>query len=177
MKPLPELSSTPAQYSDCCCSLSLCLVSTIADVIQSAGLSIVSIGSGTGLLEAYLLREKPDLSLKAIEVSHAINIYLPCELVETVLGTWDVSTAAAGAQCWLFVYPRNQELFRTYVYSPMSKSLNTILWIGPRLDAEEYLEVPEDQDWTRKIHDNCGLGPYELLISWTRNIHCPKIAT
>ena len=136
--------------------------------MPDAPASVVSIGSGTGLLEALILREKPYLSLKAVEVSQSINLYLPSAIVDVVLGTWDISSTVAEAHCWIFVYPRDPRLFKTYVEASVDLYLAMIIWIGPRADAEAYVGLLDGAVWTRKSCDDCGLGSYEVLMSWTR---------
>ena len=168
MKPLPQLTKTPTQHPDCCCSLSTPLIATIAASLPSLKASVVSIGSGTGLLEALVLREVPNISLTAIEVSKAVNLYLPDGLVDVVTGTWDVSAKAIDAQCWLLVYPRSPKLLKDYFDLSGDAVVETIIWIGPRADAEDFDIVVDETAWSKEVHEDSGVGAYELLVKWVR---------
>ena len=57
----------------------------------------LSIGSGTGLLEALLLHQCPTLDLRAVEVSSANNENMPVDMMEIVNGYRDLYGLAAGA--------------------------------------------------------------------------------
>lgn len=58
---------------------------------------MVSIGSGTGLLEALLLKECSHITLKVIEASKTANQYMREEDLHVVRGTWDACSLVADA--------------------------------------------------------------------------------
>jgi len=114
---------------------------------------LLSIGSGTGLLEELLhtyLQSSSSSSagkssrsrwrVEGVEItSHSsvsnnhktgngngdmgINIYLPEDRVNHVLGTWAVSRVASEASALMFVYPRDGALVRRYVEGFMRKGM------------------------------------------------------
>ena len=123
---LPELTSQPKHHPDCCLSLSTRLLDVLTAIFapeteQGAGARLVlSVGSGTGLLEALLLARwsNPDpehpsgagmhdgeplvpvvtttaMTIKGIEVRPSINKYLPEANLGIVRGTWDVVSVSA----------------------------------------------------------------------------------
>ena len=171
MNTLPELTSAPNHHPDCCCSLSIRLVNTLVNQIPMTPTfcSIISIGSGTGLLEAILLHKRPTLSIKAIEVSHTINKYMLENDLCTLLGTWSVCPLAADAQVWLFVYPREVNLLRRYTQSYGSQTVELIIWIGPRADFADYAKAMCLSGWILTVFKDCGLSKYELMATWEKS--------
>ncbi|KAI0467320.1 hypothetical protein F4859DRAFT_274989 [Xylaria cf. heliscus] len=97
---------------------------------------VLSIGSGTGLLEQLLddyLNHDHRASLSSnsarnwrvegVEVNPAVNIYLPEDRINHVLGTWAVlETRAREAAALMFVYPRDGALVRRYIDAFMTFS-------------------------------------------------------
>ena len=134
---LPRLTDEPKHHPDCCISLSTRLLDVLtAAFVYGAPLSgesaaktvpgpakkaenarglVLSIGSGTGLLEALLLARWSNPSLhqgssgvdndayravttvKGIEVRSSINKYLPAANFGVVRGTWDVVDVSRSA--------------------------------------------------------------------------------
>ena len=142
---LPELSLEPGFHRHCCTSLSIVKMQSILKVLPNGHCSILSIGSGSGLLEVLLTQENPRLHIEGVEVSDSINKYLPVDRMNIVRGTWDVCGRAAHVSSWLFVYPRSPDLVRKYLERfGQSPDLEVILWIGPRDDWLEYELVLKD---------------------------------
>ena len=115
-----------------------------------------------------MLREVPNISLTAIEVPKAINLYLPEGLVDVVAGTWDLSAKAFGAQCWLLVYPRSPKLLKKYFDLSGDAGVHRIIWIGPRADAEDFDIVVDKTSWSKEVYEDSGVGAYELLVTWVK---------
>ncbi|KAI1347879.1 hypothetical protein F5Y01DRAFT_318287 [Xylaria sp. FL0043] len=151
MTALPSLTDRPTRHPGCCLSLSQPLLATIrallqsipddkksSDELESASQSapalILSIGSGTGLLEELLhiylndssdrgrdsLSPAPvptrDWRVEGVEVNHAVNIHLPEDRINQVAGTWAVHEPRAhDATALMFVYPRDGALIRRYI--------------------------------------------------------------
>jgi hypothetical protein len=168
--PLPKISSVASQLPDCCLSISTKLLDIlIQEVLSSSGHklrtgTILSIGSGSGLLEALLLDRlqaeniatndivnagtlgKRDLSVIGVEVYQAegdpINKYLPEQAVATVRGTYSLSplVSEGGVCALLFVYPRQKRLVAEYVEQVVKgkTSCDVILWLGPLADWTEF---------------------------------------
>ena len=124
----------------------------------------ISIGRGTGLLEAILLRECPDLCLQAIEVRSEIIEYLPKAIYEIVKGTWDLSSRALSATSWMFVYPREISLVMHYLEALSSEAVSLVIWIGRRSDVPE-CENMFGYPWIQRVYEDCGLNPSEAMIS------------
>ncbi|KAJ8128977.1 hypothetical protein O1611_g4655 [Lasiodiplodia mahajangana] len=150
MPTLPPLRDEPTRYPGCCLSLSNRLLATIGsllnsshDLVHPTSLThnepalVLSIGSGTGLLEellhAYLNNlnthtHVPEERIKSwrvegVEVNPAVNTHLPEDRINYVAGTWAVlSTRAREATALMFVYPRDGALVRRYVEAFMGES-------------------------------------------------------
>ena len=166
---LPQLSDVAAHHPDCCCSLSETLIAKIASLLPTKLGLALSIGSGTGLLEALLLAYRPTMNLRAVEVSNAVNKYLPEDLMETVNGTWDLCNSAHDAGSWIFVYPRESDLIKRYAQVFGHGNTKQVIWIGPLAD------LPEIQDtycpsaiWKQEFIKDSGLSEYEIMVLWSR---------
>lgn len=128
----------------------------------------LSIGSGTGLLEALLLHQRPTLDLKAVEVPRNNNKYMPIDRIEIVNGYRDLCTLAVDASAWMFIYPRDAWLLRKYVQAFGDQKCELIIWIGPTVDL---LELEDDffgKKWIREDLEGCGLSNYEIMALWRR---------
>ena len=167
MRVLPVLLQKPTQYSDCCCTLSKPLVTNLATMLPSKPSMTISIGCGTGLLEAFLLQHCPELCLQAIEVRSEIIEYLPKENYELVRGTWDLSSTAVSATSWIFVYPREASLIKHYQEAFSGGAVSLVIWIGPRSDLPQ-CENMFGYPWIQRVHEDCGLSPYEAMVTWKR---------
>ena len=167
---LPQLSDIPTQHPDCCCSLSKKLIAKIAFLLPTELGLALSIGSGTGLLEALLLDYKSTIDLRAVEVSKAVNKYLSGDLMETVNGTWDLCKSAHVAGSWIFVYPREPSLIKRYAQVYGEGSTKQVMWIGPLADLKEIQDsyLPPTI-WKEEIVRDCGLSDYESMVLWTKN--------
>jgi hypothetical protein len=156
---LPPISKETNHHADCCLSLSTTLVDKIVtEITQTPGTAkgpVLSIGSGTGLLEAYLLRafaELPishshhDLSVEGVEVASGtlspVNKYLPEECTYVVKGTWDICPGLTTASTLMFVYPRQPALVAKYLQEcVLYHNVRLIIWLGPRADWTDYEHV------------------------------------
>ncbi|KAI0424244.1 hypothetical protein F5Y09DRAFT_324938 [Xylaria sp. FL1042] len=174
MTTLPSLTDEPMRHPGCCLSLSQPLLATIRTLLQSiTGLPpstslnnksssdahesasrpepalILSIGSGTGLLEELLHvylnygvchltgRDSPlptpnhpnasastqDWRVEGVEVNRAVNIHLPEDRINQVAGTWAIhESRARDSAVLMFVYPRDGALVRRYIEVFMASS-------------------------------------------------------
>lgn len=167
MKPLPCLTTTPVHHPDCCAALTSTLVSRIVQFLPPKPSFTISIGSGTGLLEALILQAHPEVQLEAVEVPGlTLNQYLPEESIHVVSGTWDLCSRASKATVWMFVYPRETSLVRKYFDELGTHSVELLVWLGPRAD---YLAINQlmSSSWAMEMFDGCG-SQYELLGVWRR---------
>lgn len=130
----------------------------------------LSIGSGTGLLEALLLYQRPKLDLKAVEVWSTNNKYMPVDRIEIVNGYRDLCNLAADASAWMFIYPRDTWLLRNYVKAFGDQQCKLIVWIGPRADLPELENEFFGSMWIKQDVEDCGLKNYEVMIRWRRKV-------
>ncbi|RYP69836.1 hypothetical protein DL769_005188 [Monosporascus sp. CRB-8-3] len=160
---LPEITDEPKHYPDCCLSISTGLLNMLTDTFRTAagtGL-VLSIGSGSGLLEA-LLQSRWTASASAsdnntttattatasraaafpriegVEVRASVNRYLPAAAVGTVKGTWEVAPRARSdptVAALLFVYPRSPGLVSRYL---REAEASAAVWLGHRSDWPDF---------------------------------------
>ncbi|EXF75870.1 hypothetical protein CFIO01_11385 [Colletotrichum fioriniae PJ7] len=141
---LPPLTNEPQRHPDSCLTLSLPLIKALHAQLPPAPDLTLSIGSGTGLVEALLdslagtqegqnLTQAPYAALQASgssssQASPAPRAALNLTSIEiapspntyhpchrTVPGTWALDPAAAEAKAWVFVYPKQVALVRKYM--------------------------------------------------------------
>lgn len=182
---LPTLTNMPSRHPDCCLSLSSTLLRTITATLcesMQSGL-VLSVGSGSGLLEAQLYSmwtssfasQSTKLLIEGVEVLgsadsalYSPNKYLPEQCFDTVKGTWAVSSQVKQARALIFVYPRSTELVRLYIREAAlcSGPLRVILWLGPNCDWPEFAPCFTDKSWAQMQlidGDEAGLADYEVM--------------
>ncbi|THC99129.1 hypothetical protein EYZ11_001380 [Aspergillus tanneri] len=84
------LPSTPTTFPNCCLSMSTPLLNHLSCLLPQRPNYTLSIGSGSGLLEALLVHRHPNLCIQGVEVHSSVNRYLADEDVHVVGGTWDL---------------------------------------------------------------------------------------
>ena len=161
-----KLAEQPAHLPDCCSSLSVSLLKRLASLLPPDPALTLSIGSGSGLLEALLLHQRPELDLKAVEVPTNHNEYMPTDRLQIVKCYRDLCGLAADASAWMFVYPRDTWLLRQYVQAFGGQKCHLIIWIGPRADQLESKFFGEM--WIKEEMEECGLKNYEIMALWRR---------
>lgn len=171
---LPPLSAKPHHFPDCCVSLSTQLVDHLSTLISTRS-PILSIGCGTGLLEAYLQQQRSDWTIEGVEVDASsqlaiarVNRYLPSASVHIVPGSWALCERAQNAPVWLFVYPRQAKLVHAYVEKYVADNVQMIVWLGARADWADFgpcFEPLERLGWSveRVLGETCGLVEYEMM--------------
>ncbi|KAI0401482.1 hypothetical protein F4802DRAFT_580402 [Xylaria palmicola] len=167
MTTLPSLTASPTRHPGCCLSLSRPLLTTLASLLDSSispshhpsdpPALILSIGSGTGLLEellhAHLDPDPPPAAaappggrwrrrrwcVEGVEVDPpAVNVHLPEDRVNRVPGTWAVlGSRARDAAALLFVYPRDGALVRRYVNAFLRQRRRSPRVGSPREEDED----------------------------------------
>ncbi|KAF6806940.1 hypothetical protein CSOJ01_08514 [Colletotrichum sojae] len=145
--PLPKLTDQPQLLPGSCLSLSLPLLSAIHACLPPSPALTLSIGSGTGLVEALLesLPDRPyELDLVSVEVAPSPNRYHAKH--RTVPGTWALETMARRARAWVFVYPKRVELVRGYMEEMFAEGPETVVYVGPRRDWEDFRGCFERED-------------------------------
>ncbi|KAF6835273.1 hypothetical protein CPLU01_04353 [Colletotrichum plurivorum] len=140
-QPLPQLTDQPQLLPDSCLSLSLPLLAAIHACLPPSPALTLSIGSGTGLVEA-LLESLPnrayELDLVSVEVAPSPNRYHAKH--RTVPGTWALEGMARRARAWVFVYPKRVELVGGYMREMFAgeEGPETVVYVGPRRDWEDF---------------------------------------
>ena len=157
---------SPAHLPDCCSSLSISLLKHLASLLPPDPALTLSIGSGSGLLEALLIHQRPKLNLKAVEVPTTNNKYMPAERLQIVNGYRELCDLAADASAWMFVYPRDIWLLREYVQVFGGQKCHLIIWIGPRADQLESKFFGDM--WIKEETEERGLKNYETMALWRR---------
>lgn len=166
MMDLPELSECPSLHHDCCTSLSTKFVSRLASILPGSPALTLSIGSGSGLLEALLLNQRCDIRIQGVEVSSSVNSYLAKESICVVNGTWDLCPLAKEAKVWMFCYPKDIGLIGKYAQAFEESSTGFCIWIGPIADFYELEGQISLSTWTMEVIEDCGLSTYEKLVVW-----------
>lgn len=167
-KELPRLSNVPVQHADCCAALSSTLVAKFAQSLPTGPALTISIGSGSGILEALILRDRPEICLQAIEVSRDINRYLSAKNMQIVSGTWELCPLAAHPMAWIFVYPREFPLVEKYLQNFDVAAVQILIFLGPKAALPNMEAVMESRAWKMESIEKCGASQYEALLLWKR---------
>lgn len=123
------------------------------------------------MLEALIQRQNLKSRVIGLEVNAMVNSYLAPENAVIVKGTWDIYDKSSEEDTWLFVYPRSPKLISAYL--ELSKVPNTVIWLGPRKDWEEFHApfLAYGEFAIEEIED-AGLVSYEAMFVMTkRNEH------
>lgn len=154
---------------------------------------MLSVGSGTGLLEAlwdaHLDNEqRENLRVEGVEVhsvvtGDSINEYLPEQAFITVRGTWQIPNRLGDPDvtALLFVYPRQPKLVTDYVKHCVKADLGvkTIIWIGPNADWAEFEPCfdmsrgPRSYPYwftvaERIVGEDAGVDSWEMVVIFRR---------
>ncbi|KAJ5176091.1 uncharacterized protein N7482_001968 [Penicillium canariense] len=141
-----QLSSSPKRFSDCCLAISNTFVTNLIHLLPKKPAFTLSIGSGSGLLEALLTRTNATISVEGVEVASTVNHYIAEEDMHVTGGAWDLHSRAQQAAAWMFVYPRQPRLITKYIEAYGDESIDMIVWLGP------------------KSLEDVGLAPYETAV-------------
>ncbi|KAJ4142270.1 hypothetical protein NW754_009720 [Fusarium falciforme] len=187
---LPSLHDAPVRHPNCCLSFSSKLIKILTRIFSSTAnpdgtSTVLSIGSGSGLLEALLLAHveaKDDsgaasFNVEGVEVQQLsgkppVNRYLPEQAIYTVRGTWDVVTRLQDSDvtALMFVYPRQPTLVTEYIKAIAEQDLGiqTIVWLGPMADWDVFetcfVAKDEHQAELEKMQGaEAGLDGYEMM--------------
>ncbi|KAF7556457.1 hypothetical protein G7Z17_g1469 [Cylindrodendrum hubeiense] len=203
MNPLAlDLKEEPIRHADCCLGLSSKLLDVLTaifsdDELASRPRTVLSIGSGTGLLEALWLSQlesqpqdqgqnaSAGLLVEGVEVHQLgsrapANKYLPEQAINTVRGTWELSSRLQDPDVsgLLFTYPRQPALVARYIQSVLETklSINVVVWLGPLADWDEiepsFRASSKNGDEFKldkiKKGADAGLGEYEMMAVFAR---------
>lgn len=162
MRALPELSNDIKHYPDCCVGVSEPMVEDLRLRLPLSPALILSIGCGSGMLEA-LLHDR-GVNIYGVEVPSCENKYLPNERFLRVQTTQSVHKDAILASTVLFVYPRSLELILAYARHFTNGALDEILWLGHQSDAPDYRGLLTSLFESVTTLDMPGMAPYECLL-------------
>ncbi|CAE7194982.1 hypothetical protein CFE70_007494 [Pyrenophora teres f. teres 0-1] len=160
---VPALGASPIAYSGCCLALSAPLIEYLQSLLPQPPALSLSIGSGFGLLEAYLMAEPKARNVIGIEVEPSSNQYLPASHHRLVHGTRFLDPLAAEATTWLFVYPRRVGLLDEYLTEYGNTSLERVIWAGPQADWGDYKGCFAGWHVQERGADEVGGKPWELI--------------
>ncbi|KAJ4370033.1 hypothetical protein N0V83_005797 [Neocucurbitaria cava] len=157
------LTEKPALYSGCCLALSTPLLTHISALLPSSPSLVLSIGSGFGLLEAYLNARPHSLNVVGVEVEPSPNKYLPASNHRIVHGSRFLEPLAKEASAWLFIYPRRAGLLLEYLTEYGESSVEKIIWAGPKADWVDYIGCFGGWDVKAQGADEFGGRAWELI--------------
>ncbi|KAE8155361.1 hypothetical protein BDV25DRAFT_1021 [Aspergillus avenaceus] len=165
-----QLSDTPDAFPDCCLAISRPFLDYLASILPGPPGVTVSIGSGSGLLEALLAHCHTDRTVEGVEVNSTVNRYLSERDLNVVGGTWDLHPRVASATAWMFVYPREPTLVRKYLDTYSDGAIATVVWLGPRADWPDYEPCFRHSTFTDlELPEDVGLAPYEMVAVLRRS--------
>jgi hypothetical protein len=162
---LPALSNQPRYHPDCCLSLCNPLLQRLSALLATSSI-VLSVGCGSGLLEALLQLWVSGTCVEGVETASAQNKYLDEQAFHVASGTWEVHRRSRDADAWMFVYPRVPSLFADYLRHAKSSRVKLVLWIGPKNDWAEFercLDVVE----RKRVQCFSGqeIAEYEQLVT------------
>lgn len=160
-----QLRTSPKHFADCCVGLSQPLLATLASRLPPTPALILSIGSGSGLLEAMLLKHsEKSLDLFGVEVSSCVNKHLPPDRLVQVPSTTSLHPDAMLASSLLFVYPRMPALITAYLDASTGGALEQVVWLGHRSDWPDFESVMRSRSSSVDVIEGSGLSASELLV-------------
>ena len=162
-----------SQYADCCAGISQTLLIAIKERLPQDMAMILSVGCGSGRLEALLLdfasqRDERHLNLYGVEVPSCIVKHLPEERVLRVPNSESVHPDGVFASTLMFVYPRSTSLIALYLEAFVIGALEQVIWLSHRSDWPETADLLHAAGYQVDIVDDRGIAEYELLAIATR---------
>lgn len=159
-----QLSSSPRAFPNCCLGISSTLVAELASTLPKKPGFTISIGSGSGLLEALIAHRHPNVCVEGVEVNSSVNRYISEKDMNIVGGTWDLHPRSSQANAWMFVYPREPKLITKYIDTYGDHEVEMIIWLGPKADWPDYERCFCDSSFSNlSFPDGNGTTPYEML--------------
>ncbi|GAB7358213.1 hypothetical protein MBLNU230_g0365t1 [Neophaeotheca triangularis] len=159
---LPELSGDPKLFADCCVGISEPMIETLRRTLPDPPALILSIGCGSGLLEALLVER--GVNVCGVEVPSCENKYLALDRLLRVPTAQTLHQDAILASTLLFVYPRSPELVRKYADHFAGGALESVLWLGHQMDKSDYQEPLRSAFDSLTVLDAPSMFPYECLF-------------
>jgi len=160
-----QLCASPTHFADCCVGISQPLLATLASRLPPSPALILSIGSGSGLLEAMLLKHSEEsLDLFGVEVPSCVNKHLPPDRFVKVPSTTSMYPDAMLASSLMFVYPRMPALITAYLDASTGGALEQVVWLGHRSDWPDFESAMRSRSSRIDVIEGSGLCDSELLV-------------
>lgn len=162
---LEQIGDEPRQFAGCCLAISKPLLQALLSTLPQRPDLILSVGCGSGLLEALLLLLGHDqLNLCGVEVPSCDCTSLPPERVLRVAGTRSLHPDAILASVLMFVYPRVPALITSYLDACVDGALEKLVWLGHRSDWADSEGVIFDAFTNVHIAQDVGLPNHEIMV-------------
>ncbi|CAN9187970.1 unnamed protein product [Alternaria alternata] len=139
------------------------LIAYFASLLPQPPSLALSVGSGFGLLESYLIVKPHAHHIIGVEVEPSSNQYLPPSNHRVVHGSRFLEPLAAEATNWLFVYPRRVGLVREYLAEYGQGSVRRVIWAGPKADWDDYKTCFADWHVQEQSAELVGGRAWELI--------------
>jgi len=148
VKAIPfEPGDKARKHPDCCLYLSKSLVDAVWEDLPPEPKITLSIGSGSGLLEAILTAPgNKCIECVELETLREIDKYIAEKAMHYVSGMQSLCERAGHADAWLFVYPRDPALVSRYIERFGNGSVGKIFWLGPRQDWDDLVVKLAEQN-------------------------------
>lgn len=160
---LSKLGRQPVHFPDCCAGISWPLMEVLASRLPRHPGLVLSVGSGSGLLEAMLLHATDHhVNICGVEVAAAVNRHLPPQRVLRVPRSASIHADAMLASSLLFVYPRSAALIARYL-DFIDGALEQLVWLGHRNDWPDAKIIVMRSFERLQLVAGDGLPEYELL--------------
>jgi len=162
---LARVDDEPQQFAGCCLAISKPLLETLLTTLPRGPDLVLSVGSGSGLLEAMLLQmSRDDLNLFGVEVPSCDCAYLSSQQVLRVTGTRSLHPDAILASVLMFVYPRVASLIASYIDACADGALEKLVWLGHRSDWVDCEAIIKDSFFSVEVVPNAGLPGHEIMV-------------
>jgi hypothetical protein len=145
--------------------ISKTLITYLISILPKKPAFTVSVGSGSGLLEAFIVNHDANVSVQGVEIGSTVNRYIAEEDMNVVIGGWGLCSAAQQATAWMFVYPRDPKLIKKYIDTYGNQSVELIVWLGPRVDWPDYEPQFCQSSFSElTFPGDIGITPYEVVV-------------
>ena len=162
---LEQVGDEPQQLAGCCLAVSKPLLQALLSNLPQRPDLILSVGCGSGLLEALLLQlGHGQLDLYGVEVPSCDCTLLPPERVLRVAGTRSLHPDAILASVLMFVYPRVPALITSYLDACVDGAFEKLVWLGHRSDWADSEGIVIDAFANVEIAHNVGLPDHEIMV-------------
>lgn len=162
---LARVDDEPQQFAGCCLAISRPLLQILLATLPRRPDLILSVGSGSGLLEGMLLHLSCDeLNLFGVEVPSCDCAYLSPKQVLRVTGTRSLHPDAILASVLMFVYPRVASLIASYIDACADGALERLVWLGHRSDWADCENIIDDSFAEVDVIADAGVSDHDIMV-------------